>query len=383
MASFDLIEQLESQLLEKEQLIVALTTSLEQAANELDRAHRQLPLDRVGKCEFKEEETGDPEEPTDKILREIREQSEMLHEIREAVRLSTLPRHDQRPQQDLHDPAIDRVENQLQQIRELIESQTHATPEATLLPVDWKESLAGQMSKLQGSPFSELLGIDDSGQEKPDSGSQDLEKSDGDADAGIIPSVEQAAIPQEKEVGESHESHQNLSENRVPVRNPPQLIESIPEPPQPIDVEAADLETLRQAVLERDEFILSLQDCLNSLNLSSVPDFDLKDYDDLPPAQREKLEHWESILRENLRRTEVEISMDRARLAREQQKLQFQQLQLAKERKRLGNQQSLSINPDSDVKKSTDKSGQGTRTWLNLFHRHETTEENPRTEEET
>ncbi|MCA9092799.1 MAG: hypothetical protein KDA68_04900, partial [Planctomycetaceae bacterium] len=158
MASFDQIEQLETQLLEKEQLIAALTTSLEQAANELDRAHRQMPQGPY--LSRKEEEDDDPDDPNAALLREIRDQQAMLLEIREGVRyLNNVPQQPAYVAPEAPDPALLHIEEKLEQIRELIESLAQSQPEAAVLPGDWKESLTQQMSKLRDNPIADLIGL--------------------------------------------------------------------------------------------------------------------------------------------------------------------------------------------------------------------------------
>jgi len=372
MASFDLIEQLESQLLEKEQLIAALTTSLEQAANELDRAHRQTPQGPY--LSRKEEEDDDPDDPNDALLREIRDQQAMLLEIREGVRyLNNVPPQPAYVAPESPDPALLHIEEKLEQIRELIESLAQSQPEAAVLPADWKESLTQQMSKLRDNPIADLIGLSLNPSDDVSKGVKAQDVPEEDLPAVKEPKATESASARPSPLIEPPDSIPGSTESRE--ERTARLIETLPEIPAGIDLESADEETLRLAVAERDDCIQAMQDYIVALNTTAVPKFDLNDYDSLPPAQREQLENWEAVLRENLRRTEVEISVERAKLAREQQKLQFQQLQMAKERKRLGVQQSLSPASEPELKKPGQRGGQSSRTWLNLFHRQDATAE--------
>lgn len=372
MASFELIEQLEAQLLEKEQLIAALTTSLEQAANELDRAHRHQFHDTLlaGKSE---EESSD--ESNSEILREIREQQAMLFEIRDEIRyLNASPPQPQHASA-ASDTSLNHIEDQLEQIRELIESLAQSQPESAVLPADWKESLTQQMSKLRDNPIADLIGLslDPPGNEQAAPKEATAEKPD-DVEQKPVEAAEphQTSKPDDlQKPEEKHSSESSRSESFA--ERAAKLAESLPEIPDSIDIETADEESLRMAVHERDECIQALQDYIVAMNSVPVPEFDLKDYDALPAAQREKLENWEAVLRENLRRTEVEISVERAKLAREQQKLQFEKLQFTKERKRLTmDQNAAPASPSRDQKKPSQRNPQSSRTWLSLFQRQET-----------
>lgn len=364
MASFDVIEQLETQLLEKEQLIAALTMSLEQAANELDRAHRHQG--RVSLFSKEEDET--EEISNAELLLQIREQQALLYEIREGVRQKPAPLRVESTHPDL---ALSRIENQLDEIRELIETLSQAPSHPELLPADWKESLTQQMVKLRENPIADLLGLTAGTPAKADVIARVSLK------AEEIPALPETQESAESEKGQERETEVETGESEfTPSEKTMQLVETLPEIPAVIDLETNDVEALRQAVEERDICIQALQDYIVALNTVSVPEFDLKDYDSLPDEQRQKLENWEAVIRENMRRTEVELSVERARIGREQQKMQFQQLQLAKERKRMGmQQQSTPSNEQQDLRKGMPRGNQSSRSWLNLFHRHEPTDE--------
>lgn len=369
MASFDQVEQLERELLEKEQLIAALTISLEQAANELDRAHRHPVIGPFLSDDDEETEPAPPDDPAE-LSRQIHEQQLMLLEIREGIRY--LHHHPQPPSESPPDPALTRIECQLDEIRDLIESLAQSQPSSAVLPTDWKASLTEQMSRLKDNPIAELIGLSlDSSpptefpRGNPARGEEDSE-STSQEDSEVIPSAS------ESEATEIVRPY--VDESKSSKAPDPKLLEMLPELPEAVDLATEDLETLRAAVAVRDECIQAMQDYIVALNTASIPEFDLKDYDALPEAQRQKLESWEAVIRENLRRTEVEISVERARMAREQQKLQFQQLQLAKERKRMGMQGNHSpAQEHQDARNKHPRATQSSRTWLSLFHRHEPT----------
>jgi hypothetical protein len=386
MASFDLIEQLETQLLEKEQLIAALTTSLEQAANELDRAHRQMPHGPFLPGQTVAESSDDS---NTELLCEIREQQAMLFEIRNGIRsLHHSPPSYQQVQPTIPDPALFHIEEQLEQIRELIEALAESQPSQGVLPTDWKDSLTQQMAKLRDNPMADLIGLSLNSPSPVRPDSIEAPPAGTNSERGCSDSSGSERTPSAAPAISESNARETRISGAVPSLVAPssetdeerttRLIETLPEIPAAVDIETADEETLRRAVADRDDCIQSLQDYIVALNTISVPEFDLKDYDALPLEQREKLESWEAVLRENLRRSEVEISVDRAKLAREQQKLQFQLLQLTKERKRIGMQQNLSPAAEGDTRKQGQRGIPSSRTWLSLFHRQEpTADEHP------
>jgi len=366
MPAFEFVEQLETELLEKEQLIAALTTSLEQAANELDRAHRHSLRSSLISESLESHEAGSQE----LIAQELHDQHLMLREVRDSLRHLNAAQSEQ---------SLQRIENQLHDLRDLIENIATAPP---TLPTDWKDSLTQQMSVLRNHPLAELLGLQS---EQPQISICDSSLKIDDNSGPERSSVENSTQTTDAKTDPpSSLSLPNESPPEVvPTPQQIQLIDSLPELPAPVDIENSDLESLRTAIAERDECLQAMQDYIAALNTVTVPEFDLKDYDSLPELQRQKLENWEAVIRESMRRTEVELSVERARIGREQQKLQFQQLQLAKERKRMGLQQQYAVGDHPEDSRKTTRPAPGSRTWLSLFHRQEPTQEDPSHQDDT
>jgi hypothetical protein len=106
-------------------------------------------------------------------------------------------------------------------------------------------------------------------------------------------------------------------------------------PPEIIDPASADAETLRAAVERRDEYISYLSRKLRLTNGRAIRLPDWESLNNAPEELASRLKDLEASLDENLRLAEVELSLERARLAREAAKLRLQQDQVEKELKRL------------------------------------------------
>ncbi|MFO1022437.1 MAG: hypothetical protein U0903_17335 [Planctomycetales bacterium] len=334
MSSSALIHELEAQLQQQELLISALTDSLEQTANELDRTKRGLmenPPPRVA-----DNTSYEYESPPVEFMEE---QQTLVHEMRDCVHQW------QEMQSGL---TLERIEGQLQEIRDLVENLSHLPVPAPVAPEpqDWKASLAMQMERQGADPLAAILGAQKQVLARP-----------------VEPVEETPAAPPEPEP-EITTTAPEASASGTHKETPP--LERMPALPEEIDLENATIEELRAAVTSRDECLQKLTDYVHAINTVEIPVFDLKDYDSLPEDQRQKLEAWEAVLRENNRRVEVELSVERAQLSRELQKFEQQQVQMAKERKRMALLQKT-LKPQVKRAKVQEEEVEPKGSWLNVF----------------
>lgn len=336
MSSAALISELEAQLQQQELLIAALTDSLEQTANELDRTKRDLvenPPPRVTETSASSYES--PPIP----FEFVEEQQTLVHEMRDCVH------HWQEMQSGL---TLERIEGQLQEIRDLVENLSHlpAPEPPPPEPQDWKASLAMQMERQGADPLAAILGTQKQEPVRP-----------------VEPVIETPAPAAEAEPEETKPASA-LAGTDTHKETPP--LERMPALPEEIDLENATIEELREGVSSRDECLQKLTDYVQAINTVEIPVFDLKDYDSLPEEQRHKLEAWEAVLRENIRRAEVELSVERAQLSRELQKFEQQQVQMAKERKRMALLQKT-LKPQTQKAKVQEEETEQKGSWLNVF----------------
>ena len=287
---------LQSQLKEKDALVAALTERLEQAAEKLDRVHRS---------------GGDRGLRMGAIPPElIDQQMKLTEELKQAV---------ERWEDMQAGAVLGRIEVQVTELRDLVANglpaggwPVPAEREAGSGPAGRGSQGGGGGAQGGGSGFS--------GWEALKAG---LMKNEGGAPAPQAPKAPSAPS------ASAAPSEPVPAEDAVVIN-----IEEVP-PPESIDPASADPDTLRAAVERRDEYITYLTRKLRLANGRSIR---LPDWEALSNAPEElitRLQDLEAHLDENLRLAEVELSLERARLAREAAKLRLQQDQLEKELKRL------------------------------------------------
>ncbi len=109
----------------------------------------------------------------------------------------------------------------------------------------------------------------------------------------------------------------------------------LPEPPPAVDVDIADQATLIEAIRNRDEFIAILLRRLSSPDASTeFPDWEK--LNGVPNDLHDELLNLRDRLQEKLRVAEVDLSLQRAKLAREEAKLSIKAEHLARQMRQLG-----------------------------------------------
>jgi hypothetical protein len=110
----------------------------------------------------------------------------------------------------------------------------------------------------------------------------------------------------------------------------------LPPAPESVDVDTANRETLRDAVLARDEYIAELLRRMRSMEGRTRPTDGWKAVEGVPEDLRGRLEGLERRLEQVLRMSEVELSLERAKLGREAARLKQLEESTQKAMERLG-----------------------------------------------
>lgn len=292
------IELLESQLQEKEDLVFALTERLEQAAEQLDRFRR------TGAKQNRGGGGGIPAEI-------IEEQKSLFDEMRQMI-----------TQWEASQPGatLGRIEVQVTELRDLVSGNFLGSGGG---------GAGGQLASGIGEALSSLQNQASAAASKPAaSTTEDESHEPGSWEAQKAALMAGEPIP----TPEDSPSKAPVAAKEVPVTA--QTDESS-DTPTPIDLESADVEQLRAAVEERDQIIAALKERLQQSGGSGeVVKYDLME--SVPDEFREKLEALEEEWKDKIRETEVELSLERAKMAREKAELQQQQHKMQKEREKLG-----------------------------------------------
>jgi hypothetical protein len=110
----------------------------------------------------------------------------------------------------------------------------------------------------------------------------------------------------------------------------------IPDLPAPVDFENITLEEARTAIRERDTVIGQLREPLLLLQASAQLPADLPTLEHLPAPLRDRIAELEAQWQAKFRQVELDVSLERARLAREQAAVRQQQEALQKQFRREG-----------------------------------------------
>lgn len=299
----DRLEALEAQLAEREQLVAALTERLEQAAEQLDRLHR-TGADRGVRAGI----AGVPPEL-------IAQQQKLVADLQRAVE-----------QWEAMQPGafFGRLESQLGNLQEMVQS------------IDRSGSATETDSAFR-------YGSGNSGHGYSDHSEQRRSESPRSILDFMKASQQQEAGSQEPE---KPVETAPTSTGVIDVELPP-----LEDPPASIDQGTATTEELREACSARDNYIAYLLQRLQKIeSLGHVPN-SWAGLENLPDDQRARLEALEHRLQETARVAEVELSLQRAKLAREELRIRVMDEQIQKDLKRAKNA------ADSQADESGDQSG--------------------------
>jgi hypothetical protein len=106
---------------------------------------------------------------------------------------------------------------------------------------------------------------------------------------------------------------------------------TIPDLPPPIDYENITLDQAREALRERDRIIQQLREPLILLKAAGQLPADLHSLENVPEPFKKRIAELESQWQAKFRQVELDVSLERARLAREQSAVRQQQEALQKQ----------------------------------------------------
>lgn len=279
VASSAAAQDLAGQLAEKEAVIVALTSQLELAAEQLDRLQRSGADRRRGTGALPPELVNDHKQLVGELQRVVQQWEDMQAGL-----------------------ALGRIEIQLSELRDFIAERLQGSIGA--VRVETPES-----PPVLQEPVT--LALHGHGEHEPAEAAQpatsawDLIKSE------------------------------LLGEPAAPALDASGAPEPLPEPPAAIDWQTATPEALGEAIVARDEFIAVLLRRLRAAEQTALPD-DWSACAAAAPELTARLQQLAGQLDEKLRLAEVELSLERAKLSRDQSRLKLQQETLDKQLKRLG-----------------------------------------------
>ncbi|MDG2389101.1 MAG: hypothetical protein P8M30_07260 [Planctomycetaceae bacterium] len=285
---------------EREKVVTALTSRLEQAAEQLDRLHRS-GVDRGGKLL-----SGIPAEVID-------EQRELINDLKSAIH----------HWEDLQSTsAMGRFEAQLAELREMLGAQlqlkdnlsTTGTPSSVGKGKDFGPATQSNNGGSWDEMKARLLG--DQGGPSPDDSSDIIIPN-----SEMIPGV--AAIPLP-----STPANQEVNE-------PNDFSFSIKDRPEAVaNIKKADSKVLLNTIELRDDYIDHLLEAIEHLKEEAG-------MADLEDSRKRQLD-----LEEKLRQSEIEMSMERAKLAREEFRLKQLEQELNNPSARKDTSAPLSDNED-------------------------------------
>jgi hypothetical protein len=306
-------DALRQQLQAKEQLVHALTERLEQAAEQLDRLRR----------------TG-----ADKGRRAVGGglPPELVEQHRTTI--DDLKRVIERWEDIQAGATLGRIETQIIELRSLVAGavQSGGTFSAAATPA--RDAAAGAAAKPAGGSWWEA------------------QKAAMLGDGPPPPALD--SPPQRHEADDDSD--------RQPREADPESLD-IPELPDAVDFEGLTLEDARQAIRQRDDLIQRLREPLLLMHTSGQLPDGLQSLEQAPEPLRARLEEVEKQWQAKFRQAELDLSLERARLAREQSAVKQQQELIQKEMRRLG------LNGDKPGETSQNKDDPSKRRWFRFMNK--------------
>jgi len=297
-------EQLQSRLREKEQLVAALTDRLEQAAEQLDRL-RRTGVDkgrRPAAGGFPIEVLEDHKQTLEDLKRVITRWEDMQAEV-----------------------TLGRIETQIGELRDLVASGGMAASHpAAAAPPRERRAEPAAAPKPAGKPGGNawweaqkaaLMGDQPAPEASPASQPQAAQAPADSAPAAAAPPDESA-----------------------PKTGAPFDLAAfqIPELPPALDFENLSLDDARQAIRDRDKLIQQLREPLLVMQAAGQLPADIQSLAGIPEPLKERIAELEAQWQAKFRQVELDLSLERARLAREQASVRQQQELLQKQLRKGG-----------------------------------------------
>lgn len=341
---------LQSQLHEKERLIAALTERLEQAAEQLDR------LRRTGADKGHRPLAGGSVPPE-----LLTDQKQTLEELKKLV---------QGWEGMDAGGTLERIEAQVAEIRNMVasgvvvggSSPAPAAPSAAAAPARERPAAAASASpQSEGkAAHSEGKGAHSEGKTSNSSWWEKQKAAmlgDSPPESEPAPAAPTPAAAEAPSAAEAEPAPAGASFSMSDV--------VIPDLPGVVDFETVTLEEAVQAIRVRDQLIQQLREPLLLLKAAGQLPSDLQSLDHLPAALRQKIEELEAHWQTKFRQTELDLSLERARMAREQSQLQQQQDQLQKQLKQSGRV------PREKPEANEGEDGNSRRRWFRFMGKNE------------
>jgi hypothetical protein len=315
---------LELVIAEKQALIELLTERLEATAEELDRYQRTGPQRSQGSPN---RAVGIPSELLQSHQQVVNEFQQMLADWEDVKAGQSLLR----------------LESQVAEIRDLLETRL---PTGLTSSFGAQEEIAPFLSQLFGGTDQSATSNSSEAGPVVDFGNE-ANATDSSASPGS-----QSAIWQSISQSVSAGSNEAPSEFAGPHDFEP-IIEAA-EIPSPIDPETCARQEMEAALNQRDAYISYLIKKLRASELSASPP-DWLALEKVPESLCEELNGLRERLEQQLRLAEVELSVDRARVARDQAKVRQQQELVDKHMKRLGITSIDEVHDEISTKSAADK----------------------------
>ncbi len=313
------VDSLEAKLAEREQLVAALTERLEQAAEQLDRLHR-TGADRSLRAGL----AGIPPEL-------VAQQQKLTDDLQRAVE-----------QWEALQPGafFGRLETQLAQIHELV---VHS---------DRGEGHVGS---------TYTSGIGQSGSSSYEQASEHRVSAESPRSILEFMKASQLAETPASEHAPAYTETETTQSAAAPldIALPP-----LEDPPTPVDLAHVTPEELGEACVTRDAYIAYLIRRLKQIeSLGHVP-HSWAGLENAPDETKVRLEALEHRLQETARLAEVELSLQRAKLARDEIRIRVMDEQMQKDLKR------AKVASESQADESGDSKGdQGSSRWKRMLGR--------------
>lgn len=314
------IRTLQDTLKERDQVVQMLTQRLEQAADQLDR------MQRNGGGRGGSAATGLPPELIENQQSLVEQLTRVLGEWEETQAGQTLTR----------------IETQITELRELVASGVVAPVNLSAIATSASDSTSKKLSvqtpnsSAGASVFSDIASAEPAktGWEAIKAAMMAGENYDP-AMASSPASATKPAAAAQATVAENAPAESDSTRQRSA---PPPL----PEPPPVVDFDIADQAMLIEAIHSRDEFISMLLRRLSSPDANTeFPDWDKLNF--VPEDLHRELLSLRDRMQEKLRVAEVDLSLQRAKLAREEAKLSIKAEHVARQMRQLG------LTPDDPV----------------------------------
>lgn len=179
-------------------------------------------------------------------------------------------------------------------------------------------------------------------------------------DGSPAPAVVQAPAPQ------ASPSHSTSAEGADAAAPPADAVLQRISAPAPIviEVETASIEELREAVTTRDNYISALISELRTAEPFPILPSDLRESGIAPEELVASLLEMENRLKTKMLREELDLSLERARIARERSKLELVKTQLESQIKRLSGSVASAEPSGADQTPAADDPATGKLSWL-------------------